>query len=195
MLLFQPKLSAKHRVADVNGRGRGLRTPVGIAAAHSTVAIMTFLIRHGADVNATSEDHNNALHELLLGEGCDFDDKLAFLLRLPQLEFSAVNGNNLTAADIARQQQRPDVAKQIDDKVRGARRHSCFSSVVPRACLWLLWSLAAWSGRCVEAGGRVEGYAGRHRQLPLGKHKVCATTVPVIVSAAAVHACSLVGRT
>jgi hypothetical protein len=76
---------------------------------------------HGADVNAKStSDGNNALHELVLGEETDFDEKLAVLLALPQLDLTAVNSAGLTAAAIARQKGKEAAALQIEAKVKPA---------------------------------------------------------------------------
>jgi hypothetical protein len=91
---------------------------VGIATGQGSVASLRILTAHGADVNAKStSDGNNALHELVLGEGTDFDEKLAVLLALPQLDLTAVNSAGLTAAAIARQKGKEAAALQIEAKV------------------------------------------------------------------------------
>ena len=117
LLLGEPRLGPRHRIADVNQRSTRRRTPAGLAAAVGTAASLRLIVTRGGDINAVNDAGNNALLEALLGEGTDLDAKVALLLSLPQMDVDAVNGVGVTALDVARERHLDAAVAALEAKV------------------------------------------------------------------------------
>jgi ankyrin repeat protein len=115
-LLLQPR-GPKRVCAHPNQRSRGGWTPAGIAAARGSLQSLRLVMAAGGDVNQTDHHGNTALRALVQGEHGELDEKLAYLLALPQLKLEEVNRNGETAADSARLKGLDAVAATILQKV------------------------------------------------------------------------------